>query len=232
MTRLSGNNQNRSVLIIGTLIAAALIALALFAVRGKSAATVGDAQTFTYANLPYAGQADAPVNVVVVEDFKCPACKSFEETAAPELRNKYVGTGKVKMYSLVYPFISTEVVKLPEDDSKYAAQAARCVYVQGKNDAFNTYKEILFRAQGPETEVFYTKSRLKDLAGSLDIDQTKFATCLDNDETAAQVEADKQEAVNAGVTGTPTVFVDGKRVNVQGDYVKDISAAIDEALKQ
>lgn len=229
MTRLSGNNQNRSVLIIGTLIAAALIALALFAVRGKSAATVGDAQTFTYANLPYAGQADAPVNVVVVEDFKCPNCKNFEETAAGELRNKYVGTGKVKMYSLVYPFLSD---RLPEDDSKYAAQAAHCVYAQGKNDAFNTYKEILFRAQGDETQVYFTKSHLKDLAGSLDIDQSKFATCLDTDETAAKVEADKQEAIKAGVTGTPTIFVNGKRVNIQNDYVKDISAAIDEALKK
>ncbi|ANC72029.1 MULTISPECIES: DsbA family protein [Deinococcus] len=228
MTRLSGNNQNRSVLIIGTLVAAALIALALFAVRGKSTTTTGEAQTFTYANLPYAGQANAPVNVLVVEDFKCPNCKSFEETVAPELRTKYVGTGKVKMYSLVYPFLAD---RLPEDDSKYAAQAARCVYAQGKNDAFNTYKEILFRAQGPETEVWATKSRLKELATSLDIDQAKFATCLDNDETAAQVETDKQEALKAGVGGTPTVFVNGKLVNVQSDYVKDISAAIDEALK-
>lgn len=227
MTRLSGNNQNRSVLIIGTLIAAALIALALFAVRGQGA-TTGEAQTFTYANLPYAGQASAPVNVVVVEDFKCPSCKTFEEGAATELRTKYVGTGKAKMYSLVYPFLSDS---LPENDSKYAAQAARCVYAQGKNDAFNTYKEIIFRAQGPESEIWATKSRLKELAGSLDIDQAKFAACLDNDETAAQVEADKQEALKAGVTGTPTVFVNGKRVNVQSDYVKEISAAIDEALK-
>ena len=229
MTRLSGNNQNRSVLIIGTLIAAALIALALFAVRGKQAATTGEAQTFTYANLPYAGQASAPVNVVVVEDFKCPACKGFEETAAGELRSKYVGTGKVKMYSLIYPFLAE---RLPEDDSLYAAQAARCVYTQGKNDAFNTYKEILFRAQGPESEVWATKSRLKELAASLDIDQTKFAACLDNDETKAQAEADKQEAVKVGVSGTPAIFVNGKRVNVQNDYVKDVSAAIDEALKQ
>lgn len=230
MTRLSGNNQNRTMLIVGTLIAAALIGLALFAVRGPRAATTGDAQTFTYANLPYAGQANAPVNVVVVEDFKCPACKAFEETAAPEIRSKYVGTGKIKLYTAVYPFLA-EVAKLPEDDSKYAAQAGICIYRQGKNDAFNTYKEILFRAQGPESEVWASKSRLKELAGSLDIDQAAFATCLDNDETAADVDAIEKEVNAAGVTGTPTIFVNGKRVVLEKDYVKEISAAIDAELK-
>lgn len=230
MTRLSGNNQNRTMLIVGTLIAAALIGLALFAARGPRAATTGEAQTFTYANLPYAGQANAPVNVVIVEDFKCPACKAFEDTAAAEIRNKYVGTGKIKMYTATYPFLA-EVAKLTEDDSKYAAQAARCVYRQGKNDAFNTYKEILFRAQGPESEVWASKSRLKELASSLDIDQAAFATCLDNDETAAEVDAIEKEVNAAGVTGTPTIFVNGKRVVLEKDYVSEISAAIDAELK-
>lgn len=231
MTRLSGSSQNRSVLIIATLIAAALIALALFAVRGgrTEAATDGPTANFTYANLPYAGQENAPVSVVVVEDFKCPACKSFEEGAAPTLRSKYVDTGKVKMYSLVYPFLSE---RLPEDDSKYAAQAARCVYNQGGNEAFGAYKDILFRAQGAESGVWATKSRLKELAGSLSIDQAQFATCLDTDATAAQVEADKREATAAGVTGTPTIFVNGQRVQVQSDYVADVSAAIDAALAE
>lgn len=216
-------------LIIGTLIAAALIALALFAVRGGRGAPTTDGPTanFTYANLPYVGQENAPVSVVVVEDFKCPACKSFEETAAPELRSKYVDTGKVKMYSLIYPFLAE---RLPEDDSKYAAQAARCVYNQGGNAGFQAYKEILFRAQGAESGIWASKARLKELAGSLDIDQAQFATCLDTNATQAQAEADKQEAAAAGVTGTPTVFVDGQRVQVQSDYVKDISAAIDAAL--
>lgn len=234
MTRLSGNSQNRSVLIIGTLIAAALIALALFAVRGgrSTATTDGPTATFTYANLPYEGQESAPVSVVVVEDFKCPACKSFEEGAAPQLRSKYVDTGKIKMYSLVYPFIATEVARVPEDDSKYAAQAVRCAYNQGGNEAFKAYKEILFRAQGPENQVWAGKPRLKELASSLNIDQAQFATCLDGDATAEQVEADKREAVAAGVTGTPTIFVNGQRVQVQSDYVADVSKAIDAALAE
>ena len=236
MTRLSGNNQNRSVLLIGTVIAVVLIALALFAVRNRPAGTAtgaGATHTFNYASLPFAGQDSAPVNVLVVEDFKCPVCKQFEEGVAPELRTKYVDSGQVKMYSLVWPFLA-QVVGLPTDDSKIAAQAGKCVYDQRGNDGFGAYKSVLFRAQGDESTVWATKDRLKELAQNVEgLDQTAFATCLDTDATAARVDADEKQATDANVTGTPTVFVNGKVVtgsNGQNSWqLADIGAAIDAA---
>lgn len=236
MTRLSGNNDNRTVLIIGTLIAAALIVLALFAVRGKQAnKPAGDGTTvnFNLANVPFAGKADAPITVVSVEDFKCPACKNFEDTVASELHTKYVDTGKVKWYTLVWPFIATQVVHSPEDDSKYAAMAARCVYNQKGNDGFNAYKAILFRAQQHESVVWATKTYLKELANNLDgLDATKFATCLDNDETSAAVEADKKQVEDAKINSTPAIFVNGKKVELTGKAIEDVSKAIDAAIDQ
>ena len=233
MTRLSGDSSNRNVLLIGTLIAAALIALALFAVKNKPASTTdGKVANFNLADIPFEGKADAPVTVVAVEDFKCPACKNFQDTAAPTLKTKYVDTGKVKWHTLVWPFISTQVANNPEDDSKYAAMAAKCVYDQKGNEGFSTYKDILFRSQQSETIVWATKSYLKDLAGNVEgLDAAKFATCLDTDATAARVEADKKQVEAAGVNSTPTIFVNGKEVVIKTDSVKDISAAIDEALK-
>ena len=236
MTRLSGNNQNRSVLLIGTVIAVVLIALALFAVRGRPAGganTNTRAVNFNYATLPFAGQESAPVSVLVVEDFKCPVCKQFEETVAPELRTKYVDSGQAKMYALVWPFLA-QVVGLPTDDSKIAAQAGKCVYDQRGNDGFGAYKSILFRAQGDESTVWATKDRLKELAQNVEgLDQTAFATCLDTDATAARVDADEKQATDANVTGTPTVFVNGKVVtgsNGQNSWqLADIGAAIDAA---
>ncbi len=225
-------------LVIGTLIAAVLIALAIFAVRGQSSGAAGTDQTVTFdlASLPYAGQEDAPVSVVIVEDFKCPVCKRFEEEIAPELSTKYVDSGKAKVYSLVWPFLA-ETVGLSVDDSKLAAQAARCVYAQGGNSAFNAFKAILFRAQGDERTVWATKERLKELATNVEgLNQARFATCLDNDETAAQVEAGEQQAERAGVNHTPTVYVNGKEVrDASGNSsyaLADISAAIDAALQE
>ena len=237
MTRLQGNNPNRTILVVGTLIAVVLIALALFAVRQKPAADAGAALSadFKLEGVPYIGQADAPVNIVAVEDFKCPVCKQFNASVEPELKTKYVDTGKAKIYTLVWPFLA-ENARLPTDDSKLAAQAARCVYDQGSNDAFEAYKNILFRAQGDETTVWATKARLKELATNVEgLDQAKFATCLDTDATAARVDADEKQAVDAGVNGTPTIFVNGKQVvnaNGQSSFqAADVSAAVDAALK-
>lgn len=235
MTRLQGNNPNRTILVIGTLVAVALIALALFAVRDRPAAGAGLNANFNLEGLPYAGQADAPVNVVVVEDFKCPACRQFEATVEPELRSEYVDTGRAKMYTLVWPFLA-ELANLPTDDSKLAGQAALCVYDEGGNDAFGRYKSILFRAQGDESTVWATKSRLKELATNVEgIDQAAFATCLDTDATAARVDAMEKQASDAGVNSTPTVFVNGQQVvNASGQgsaQAADVSRAIDAALQ-
>lgn len=238
MTRLSGDPANRSVLLIGTVIAAALIALALFYVKnqsGRNNTTTNAVKNFNYASLPYSGQDNAKVNVLVVEDFKCPVCKHFEESIEPQLQTNYVDTGKVKQYSLVWPFLA-EVVGVTPDDSKLAAQAARCVTEQLGNAGFMNIKAILFRAQGDERTAWATKDRLKELAGNVEgLDQTKFNTCLDTDATLSAVEADKKMAQDAGVTGTPSVFVNGKLVTDaqgQGSYqYEDVSKAIDEALK-
>ena len=214
MTRLSGNNSNNMVLLIGTLVAALLIGLALFAVgRKDKAPAAGGEGNFNYASLPYAGQDAAKVDVLVVEDFKCPVCKQFEGTVAPQLHTNYVETGKIKLHSLVWPFLSKNV-GLTVDDSKFAAQAARCVYQDRGNEGFTAFKAILFRAQGDEREAWATKDRLKELAGSVEgLDEAQFGTCLDTDATLAAVQEDKKAAEVAGVSGTPTVFVNGKRVD-------------------
>ncbi|MBZ9713657.1 DsbA family protein [Deinococcus multiflagellatus] len=236
MTRLQGNNQNRTFLVVGTLVAAVLIALAVFAVQGKPAAGAALKANFNLAGQPFVGQENAPVSVVVVEDFKCPVCKNFEETVAPQLKEKYVDAGKIKQYSLVWPFLA-DTRGLPTDDSKLAAQAAKCVYDQGGNDAFASFKTIMFRAQGDESQVWATKTRLKDLAANVEgLDQAKFDSCLDTDATAARVDADEKQVSDARVNGTPTIFVNGAQVMTadgkRGSYAfEDISRAIDAASK-
>lgn len=237
MTKLQGNKSNNTALILGTLIAAALIALALFAGRGKNDAkaqadTASGAAVkaqFDLSNKPVVGEASAPVEMIVVEDFKCPACKQFEGSIFPKVENDYVRSGKVKVYSVTWPFLA-EIAKLPEDDSKYAAQAGECAFEHGGNDAFRQYKTILFRAQEDENKVWATKERLKELAANVPaIDQAKFGECLDSDATAARVDANEAEVKASGVNGTPSVFINGDKVENPGDYAQ-LQQAIDAAL--
>ncbi|ANE43681.1 DsbA family protein [Deinococcus puniceus] len=227
MTRLQGTNPNRTILVIGTLLAAALIALALFAVRGQPSGSTA-VVNFDTSSQPVLGQSDAPVTLVVFEDFKCPNCKRFEDEFLPELKTKYIDTGKAKLVSINYPFLA-QSARLPTDDSKLAAQAVECAFVQS-NDLHESYKSVLFRGQGNESAVWATKSRLKDLAANVEgLDTAKFATCLDNDETAAAVDADEKQAVDAKVAGTPAIYVNGKLVDSYA--TASVSAAIDAALQ-
>ena len=237
MTRPQNRGNNNSALLIGTLVAAALIALALFAGRGENATEQTQANqdanakaAFDLSNKPMAGEESAPVEMIVVEDFKCPACKRFEAEVYPQVQNEYIRTGQVKSYFVTWPFLA-EMAQLDEDDSKYAAQAVQCAFENGGSDAFNQYKSILFRAQGPANEIWASKQRLKELAGNVGaIDQAAFGSCLDSDATLATVEANEKEALASGVNSTPTVFINGEKV--EDTTQAGVKAAIDAALAQ
>ncbi|MFC6616755.1 DsbA family protein [Deinococcus radiophilus] len=84
---------------------------------------------------------------------------------------------------------------------------------------------------GPETEIWASKDRLKELAGNVGgIDQTAFGSCLDSDATLATVEANEKEALASGVNSTPTVFINGEKV--EDTTQAGVKAAIDAALAQ
>lgn len=192
------------VLLLGTLGLAALVAV--FLLFRPSPAPSG---TFDLRDLPRLGAENAPVTVVIVEDFKCPVCKAFEEQIAPELKSRYVDTGKVKVYSLVFPFLGKKF-GLEPDDSVLAAQAAQCVYQHGGDDAFQAFKTILFRAQGEETRVWATAERLSELAGNVEgLNLTRFTACLTSNATLPQVTKNTAQVEKNKVNGTPAIFVNG-----------------------
>ncbi len=210
-------------LIVGTLIAAVLIAAVAFYLRP----TTDDSsvvRSFDLTRLPVLGQADAPATLVVVEDFKCPACRAFEQGVMPQLVSQYVDSGQLKVASLTWPFLA-RARNLPTDDSLLAAEAAWCVYDQLGNAGYDDFKKVLFGNQEDETTVWATKDKLRALASGLEkLDQPGFATCLNSDAARAQVQAQQKQITAAGVTSTPSVFVNGQLVT---PTFEAISAAID-----
>ena len=221
MTRLRGNQSNRAVLVIGTVVAVLLIvAVVLFTRSSSGSAATGGGPGFDLKGQPLLGQASAPITLVVFEDFKCPNCKNFEQNTLPTIQSKYIGTGKAKLYTLNFPFIGP--------DSTTAAEAAECAYEQKGNDGYYKYATLLFRAQGDEQTQWASKDKLNELAGYVDgLDAAKFRSCLDSEATKAQVDADRAQAQKAGVNATPSVFVNGV---LTADYsVGTVSAAIDKA---
>jgi protein-disulfide isomerase len=222
------HQQNRSVLIVGTLVAALLVVALLFTLRPGTAPSLSGTRTFDLQGAPTLGQASAPVQLVVFEDFKCPNCKRFEEQELPVLQRKYLDAGRARLSWLPFPFIAQQN-NLPTDDSLLAAEAGYCAADQ-RPALFWAYAPVIFRAQGSEAQVWASADRLTELAGYVDgLDPARLRACLDSGAATKRVQAGYDQGRRLGVNATPSVFVNGVLVS---DYsATTVGAAIDQALK-
>jgi protein-disulfide isomerase len=168
------------------------------------------------------GAADAKHTIDLYEDYQCPVCRDFTANTEPLLVGNYVIGGRAKMVFHDYIVID----KLPTSigtESLDAANAARCAADQGQ---FWLMHDWLFNNQYAEGSGAFTKDRLKSIGQAAGIkDINKFNSCVDSGTHNDEI---KTETVPSGVTGTPTIAVDG--VLLSGYDYATISAALDKAL--
>lgn len=165
------------------------------------------------------GDPDAPVTVQAWEDFRCPACAAFNQRVKPGLVENYVSTGKVKLEYRHFP------LQQHEPGASLAAQASECAADQGR---FWVYHDRVFQATTSGANAFLME-RLIDYAVELNLERETFASCLTNQVHLPTVSESLQDARSAGHNSTPTVLVDGVRVDSPLDYGA-VSAAIDSQL--
>ncbi|MYC97069.1 MAG: DsbA family protein [Caldilineaceae bacterium SB0661_bin_32] len=165
------------------------------------------------------GDPDAPVTVQAWEDFRCPACAAFNQRVKPGLVDNYISSGKVKLEFRHFP------LQQHEPGASLAAQASECAADQGR---FWVYHDRVFQATSSGANAFLME-RLIDYAGELDLDQDTFTSCLTNQEHMPTISESLQAARTAGHNSTPTVLVNGERVDNPLDY-GTVSAAIDRRL--
>jgi protein-disulfide isomerase len=147
------------------------------------------------------GDRTAPVTIVEFSDFQCPFCERAFKQVLPQLKLDYIDTGRVSLVYKHSAFLGPE--------STWAAVAAECAADQGQ---FWAYHDLLFNRQAGENQGAFTKDKLLGFAKELELDLTKFEPCLTAEQTLARVQADVAEARQAGVTGTPTFFVNGQKL--------------------
>ena len=94
-------------------------------------------------------------------------------------------------------------------ESRRAAEASECANAQGE---FWNYNKIVFANQQGEGQGAFADRRLKAFAENIGLDTAKFNECFDSRRYANNVLADEALARSLGVSGTPTVFVNGMRV--------------------
>lgn len=150
---------------------------------------------------PLKGSLNAPVTMVEFSDFQCPFCRQFATESLPLIEGKYIRTGLVR-------FIYRDfAIQGPE--SQWAAEAAYCAQEQG---AYWPYHDLLFARQAGQNSGAFSQENLKFFAAELGLDTQLFADCLDSGRYAAMVQAATQEGRSLGLEGTPTFFVDGRKV--------------------
>jgi protein-disulfide isomerase len=150
-------------------------------------------------HFPVQGNKDAKVTIVEFADFRCPFCEQFFTNTEPQIVKDYVDTGKVKYAFRNFAFLGPASVT--------AASASECANDQGKFWDFYNY---LYKNQPAETDTtMYNTDTLTQAAVSLGMNDSQFKSCLDNKTDDAKAAKDMTDGQAAGVSGTPTFFVNG-----------------------
>lgn len=167
----------------------------------------------------FLGNENASVTVIEFADYQCPFCKKFFTDTFPKLKSTYIDSGKVKFYYQDFAFLGSE--------STRAAEASQCALDQNK---FWEYHDTLYKNQGAENSGAFSDQKLIDLGKNSGLDVAIFEQCLSNKKYLERVNQTLASAKNYGVSGTPTVFINGKRL-VGALPFTSYEKLIEEALK-
>jgi predicted DsbA family dithiol-disulfide isomerase len=143
---------------------------------------------------PSKGSSDAVIEIVEFSDFECPYCRQVWPIL-DDLVRKFPETVRVVWKDSPLPIHPYAVP---------AAEAARCAAAQGR---FWQYHDLLFANQRALSTL-----ELRAYATSAGIDAAAFESCLTTRQYAADVAAAARTARDLEVNVTPTIFVNGRRV--------------------
>lgn len=163
-------------------------------------------------------EAGQPVKVVAYVDFICPVCKRFEDTyndALTTLRND----GKISLEYRPLGFLDRQS---STNYSSRAANAAACV-ADTSPEKYAEYVDLLFTNQPAEGSAGLSDDKLKSMASDIG---ANIGSCVDDKKFRPYVKYSTTLAANTGITGTPTIFVDGKQWDGTTDLNADIQTAI------
>ena len=220
--------QRRQLILIG------VIVLAAFTIVGfmiyPSLQPIGDIVTIAREDYPMAegaalGPVDAPVLVQVFSDFQCPYCQKLALASERQLIDQYIPTRNVRLEYRHFIVVDGNV---GGSESRRAAEASACASAQGE---FWNYHALTFTNQKGEGLGAFSDRRLKAFAETLGLDTAAFNACFDSRQFAATVQADEQLARALGVNSTPTVFINGTRVQNPLDF-QEIQSLLNSELAQ
>ncbi len=159
------------------------------------------------------GDADAPVTVTLYSDFLCPYCEQHDQEVEPELVERFVETGQVRLVWHDLPLQGPGAV-----DLAIGGRAAE------RQDGFWEYKEVVF-TEGADS----SREGVVAAAEQAGLDTERFERDLDDPALELAVRRDREAAQQLGVQGTPA-FVVGEQGMVGLQPIEALATAIEEEL--
>lgn len=165
------------------------------------------------------GDANAPITIVEYASLTCSHCADFVVHTLPEIREKYINTGKVRLVFREFAY---------DDRAAAAFMLARCV----PEDRYFPFIQLLFEKQAEWAFVRDALPPMKQLAKLAGIDDEKFDACLKDQSVLDGLRANlKRGHEEFGVKATPTFFINGDPV--EGSLSVDkMSSIIDAKLQE
>jgi protein-disulfide isomerase len=148
------------------------------------------------------GQPNAPVVIMEFADFQCPACGRFAMFNKP-LAKDYIDNGTVRFVWYDFPLVQLH------KNAVLASRAGRCANEQNQFWAFH---DLVFSRQGDWSESDEAGDLFAGYAQQIGIDRGAFEQCLSSDKYQKEVSESFQLGSTLGVQGTPTLIVNGKRI--------------------
>lgn len=225
-------DRRRKVLRTGGMVVAALV-VAIVAAVAMSLGGGEDEQPTGKVVVPAAatadgriavGQADAPVSVTVFFDYMCPFCGRFEAANSAAL-DRLISSGQARLDLRPMSFLDPQ-----SDGARFSTRAANAVatVADGAPEQVWAFHRALFANQPEEGTKGLSDSELAGIARDAGVPAEVVAR-FDDEQFTGWVADVTQKAFDSGITGTPTVMIDGHKfpgdLYTEGPLTEAVAAA-------
>lgn len=156
------------------------------------------------------GNSSAKVTITEFADYQCPHCKAAKATVEKIMKTF---EGKVRLVFIDFPINASGI----------SLQVAYGAFCAGKSGKYWQFHDLAYERQST-----LDQSSPAALAKELKLDEKAFDTCMKSDEPKKFVDKSKAEGDKIGISGTPALFINGKKV--KGYDEQSLAAEIQKML--
>ena len=166
------------------------------------------------------GNDDAAVKIKIFSSFTCPHCANFHFNIIPEIKKKYVDTGKVQLIFIDFPL------------DQAAFNASKLLHCMDKNKQIN-FMDIIYKKQKHWTDglnMDNINDNLKKIVKNLGISPAQFDKCLIDENISDKILNGRIDATRKySISSTPTIIINEKKLEGSASF-KNIKKKIEKII--